>query len=54
VYQEPIRDFHHLQQRIRQRFDATQPDVLFRVHADWQKRLAVCLDQEGQHIEHVL
>jgi hypothetical protein len=27
---------------------------LLRVYADWQKRLAVCLDHEGQHIEHVL
>jgi hypothetical protein len=26
VYQEPIRDFHHLQQRIRQCCDAIQPD----------------------------
>ena len=25
-----------------------------RVHADWQKRVAVCLAQEGQHIVHVL
>ena len=45
---------HHLQQRIRQCCEAIQPDVLLRVHADWQMRLAVCLAQEGQHIEHVL
>jgi hypothetical protein len=54
VYQEPIRDFNHLQQGIRQCCDAIQPDVLLCVHADWQKCLAVCLAQEGQHIEHVL
>jgi hypothetical protein len=54
VYQEPIRDFHQLQQRIRQCCDAIQSDVLLRVHADLQKRLAVCLAQEGQHIQHVL
>jgi hypothetical protein len=54
VCQEPIRDFHHLLQRIQQCCDAIQPDVLLCVYADWQKRLAVCLAQEGQHIELVL
>jgi hypothetical protein len=53
VYQEPIRDFHHLLQRIQQCCAVIQPGVLC-VHADWQKRLAVCLVQEEQHIEHVL
>ena len=50
MYQEPIHDFHHLKQRIRQCCDAIQLDVLLHVHADWQKRLAVCLAQKGQHI----
>ena len=54
VYAEKIRDVHHLQQRIMLCCSEIAPEVLLRVSADWIKRLELCIQQDGRHIEHII
>lgn len=53
VYAEKIRNRHHLQQRIEEACASISAEILLRVHDDWIQRLQMCVDQEGQHVEHI-
>ena len=54
VYQENIRDINHLKDRIINSFAQISPDVLLRVHSEWVKRIMMCIQNNGGHIEPVI
>ena len=54
VYQESIRNVNHLKDRIINSFAQISPDVLLRVHSEWVKRIMMCIQNNGGHIESVI
>ena len=54
VYNEKVRDEAHLIERIIHACRQVEPEVLRKVAADWKKRIYLCLESNGQHIEHML
>ena len=43
-----------LKERIRSGITCITPDVLTQVHHEWERRLHVCLQRNGNHVENVL
>jgi hypothetical protein len=54
VYAEKIRNVEHLRQRIIEACKAITPGFIKRVFLDWVKRLNLCIENNGGHIEQVL
>ena len=54
VYQENIRAINHLKDRIINSFAQISPDVLLQVHSEWVKRIMMCIQNNGGHIEPVI
>ena len=54
VYKEKIQDMDHLKERIWSGITYITPDVLTRVHHEWERRRRVCLQRNGIHVENVL
>jgi hypothetical protein len=54
VYAEKIRNVEHLRQRIVEACNAITAGIIKRVFRDWVKRLNLCIESNGVHIEQVL
>jgi hypothetical protein len=54
VYAEKITNVEHLRQCIIEACNAITPGIIKRVFLDWVKRLNLCIENNGGHIEHVL
>ena len=54
VYKENVRDINHLKDCIINSFAQISPDVLLRVHSEWVKRIMMCIQNNGGHIEPVI
>jgi hypothetical protein len=54
VYEEKIRNVEHLRQRIIDACNAITSVIIKRVLVDWVKRLNLCTENNGGHIEKVL
>jgi hypothetical protein len=54
VYQEKTRNTNHLKERIPNAITRISQDVLMRVHHEWEKRIRMCFQGNGNHVEHVL
>jgi hypothetical protein len=54
VYAEKIRNVEHLRQSIIEACNVITPGIIKRVFVDWVKRLNLCIENNGGHIEHVL
>jgi hypothetical protein len=54
VYAEKIRSVEHLRQRVIEACNAITPGIIKRVFDDWVKRLNLCIENNGGHIEQVL
>jgi hypothetical protein len=51
VYQVKIRNMNHRKERIRNAITHISPDVLTRVHHEWEKRIRMCFQSNGIHVE---
>uniref|UniRef100_A0A669CZ07 DUF4817 domain-containing protein n=1 Tax=Oreochromis niloticus TaxID=8128 RepID=A0A669CZ07_ORENI len=54
VYGVKIRDVQHLKLRILDACAGISPAVLLSVCEEWEKRVALTIQHNGQHIEHIL
>lgn len=54
VYSTPIRDLDHLQERITEECQNIPREMLRKVQGNMEKRLNLCLNQNGMHFEHLL
>ncbi|KAL1281045.1 hypothetical protein QQF64_015645 [Cirrhinus molitorella] len=54
VYGVKIRDVQHLKLRILEACAGISPAVLLSVCEEWEKRVALTIQHNGQHIEHIL
>jgi hypothetical protein len=54
VYAEKLRNVEHLRQRIIEACNAITPGIIKRGFLDWVKRLNLCIENNGGHIEQVL
>ena len=54
VYAVKIRDVQHLKLRILEACASISPAVLLSVCEEWEKRVALTIQHNGQHIEHIL
>jgi hypothetical protein len=54
VYEVKINNVAHLCRRIEEACASVDPTTLRRVQQDWHKRLQLCIQRNGGHIEHVL
>uniref|UniRef100_A0A3Q3KZL0 DUF4817 domain-containing protein n=1 Tax=Mastacembelus armatus TaxID=205130 RepID=A0A3Q3KZL0_9TELE len=54
VYGVKIRDVQHLKLRILEACAGISPVVLLSVCEEWEKRVALTIHHNGQHIEHIL
>jgi hypothetical protein len=52
--QVKIQYMDHLKERIREAYARITPDVLKRVRHEWERRICMCYQCNGIHIEHVL
>ena len=54
VYKEKFQNMDNLKERIQSGITCITPDVLTRVHHEWERRLCVCLQTNGNHVENAL
>ena len=54
VYQVKIQDINHLKERITDAIRSIPSNVLMRVHQQWETRVNMCFENNGNHIEHII
>ena len=54
VYQVKIQDINHLKERITDAIRSIPSNVLIRVHQQWETRVNMCFENNGNHIEHII
>jgi hypothetical protein len=51
---EKIREMNRLKERIQNTVSHRTPDVLTRVHHEWESCIHMCFQSDGNHIENIL
>ena len=54
VYQVKIRHIHHQKERITNTITSIPSTVLMRVHQQWETRINMCFENNGNHIERII
>ena len=54
VYQVKIQDINHLKERITDAIRSIPSNVLMRVHQQWETRVNMCFENNGNYIEHII
>ena len=54
VYQVKIQDINHLKERITDAIRSIPSNVLMHVHQQWETRVNMCFENNGNHIERII